>query len=114
MDFELSIRFNVSMKKLILALMGAMTLLLQPALAQTRLTPKLAASHVDNCAPIGRTANGELVYSMKCENIPPPPSPPQARIEETAPSSAPPQETQRTGIFGWSYDRRPPDQSEKH
>jgi len=83
MDFDLSIRFNVSMKRPILALMGAMTLLLQPALTQTRLTPKAAASRLDNCPPIGRTA----------ENIPPP-SPPQARIEETAsPASPPPQET---------------------
>jgi hypothetical protein len=57
MDFDLSIRFNVSMKRPILALMGAMTLLLQPALTQTRLTPKAAASRVDNCPPIGRTAN---------------------------------------------------------
>jgi len=37
----------------------------RPALAQTRLAPKSAAK--DNCAPIGRTANGELVCSLKCE-----------------------------------------------
>ena len=80
-----------------------------PASAQTRLTPKVgAAARLDNCAPIGRTANGELVYSMKCENIPAPPAPPQARMEETAPPPPPPQqETQRGGLFGWSYDRRP-------
>jgi hypothetical protein len=71
--------------------------------------PKSAASRADNCAPIGRTANGELVYSMKCEMIPAPPPPPQARMEETAPPPPPPpqQETQRGGFFGWSYDRRP-------
>jgi hypothetical protein len=82
-----------------------------PASAQTRLTPKAAtAARVDNCAPIGRTANGELVYSMKCDNNPaPPPSaaaPPQAEAKP-APATAPPeQETQRTGLFGWSFDRR--------
>jgi hypothetical protein len=80
------------------------------ASAQTKLTPKSAAPRADNCAPIGRTANGELVYSMKCENLPAPTPPPQARIEETAPPPPPPQETQRGGLFGWSYDRRQSDQ----
>ena len=81
-----------------------------PSLAQTKPTPK-ASSRVDNCAPIGRTANGELVYSMKCDNIPAPPAPPQARIEETAPPPPPPpQQETRTGVFGWSFDRRQPDQ----
>ena len=106
-DFAFPIRFNIRMKKLIPAILLAATpLLLQGALAQTRLTPKTAASHPDNCAPIGRTANGALVYSMKCDTIP---APPQTRIEETAPPPpAPPpqQETTRSGIFGWSYDRR--------
>jgi hypothetical protein len=78
------------------------------ASAQTRLTPKSPVSRGDNCAPIGRTANGELVYSMKCENLPPPSPPPQARIEETAPPPSPPPqpETQKGGLFGWSYDHR--------
>ena len=114
-DFAPPIRLNMRMKKLIPAvLMIAPALLLQPALAQTRLTPKAAAApRADNCAPIGRTANGELVYSMKCENLPAPPPPPQARIEETAPPPPPPQETRSGssgGLFGWSYDRRQPDQ----
>jgi hypothetical protein len=99
------------MKKLLLLTI----LLTTPALAQTQLTPsaksvaKGAGARADNCAPIGRTANGELVYSMKCENLPaPPPPPPQARIEET--TTPPPQpETQRSGVFGWSYDRRQPE-----
>jgi hypothetical protein len=81
-----------------------------PAWAQTKLTPKTATARtVDNCAPIGRTANGTLVYSMKCDNMPAPPSPPQA---EAAPAPAPPPEpeVQRTGIFGLSYTRKPPDQ----
>src|SRR5262249_9848901 len=85
-------------------------LLSVPASAQTKLTPKNAAARADLCAPIGRTANGELVYSMKCDTIPPPP---QARIEETAPPAPPappPQQETRGGLFGMSYDRRPAEQ----
>jgi hypothetical protein len=78
-----------------------------PAWAQTPLTPKAApkgaARVVDVCAPIGKTARGELIYSMKCDNMPAPPPPPQA---EAAPAPAPAPEAQRGGIFGWSYDRR--------
>lgn len=101
------------MKKLLLVLLMA-----TPTSAQTQLTPsatsksvsKGAAARIDICAPIGRTANGELVYSMKCENLPAP-SPPQAKIEETTTPPPPPQpEARRGGIFGWSYDRRQPDQ----
>ena len=77
-----------------------------PCQAQTKLTPKGATARTDNCAPIGRTANGELVYSLKCENIPTPPAPPpQADAKEATPPSEP--ETRRSGLFGWSYDRRP-------
>ena len=120
MDFAGAIRFNAgnldlwakSMKKLPLALLLMTSLTMAvPASAQTRLTPKAAtAARVDNCAPIGRTANGELVYSMKCDNIPAPPppaaTPPQAEAKPAP--AAPPleQETQRTGLFGWSFDRR--------
>jgi hypothetical protein len=99
------------MQKLIITILLATSALLSvPASAQTKLTPKNTASRTDVCAPIGRTANGELVYSMKCDTIP---APPQTRIEETAPPPpAPPpqQETTRSGIFGWSYDHRPTDQ----
>jgi hypothetical protein len=88
-------------------------LLTAPAWGQSQPMPIVkpvakTTARADNCAPIGRTASGELVYSMKCDNIPAPVPPPQARIEETAP---PPQsEERRTGLFGWSYDRRQPDQ----
>jgi hypothetical protein len=79
-----------------------------PAWAQTKITPKNAVARVDNCAPIGRTANGMLVYSMKCETLPaPPPPPPQA---EAAPEPPPEPEVQRSGIFGLSYERKRPDQ----
>ncbi|MET4490805.1 hypothetical protein [Bradyrhizobium sp. LA7.1] len=86
-------------------------LIASPAAAQVKLTPKTSAAHPDPCAPIGRTADGKLVYSMKCENLPaPPPSPAQAELKEAPPSAAPaadPEpEVRRSGIFGWSYDRR--------
>lgn len=81
---------------------------LAPAWPQTKITPKNVTARVDNCAPIGRTASGMLVYSMKCETLPaPPPPPPQA---EAAPEPPPEPEVQRTGIFGLSYERKRPDQ----
>jgi len=105
-DFGPSIRFNerrvmveADMKKLILL----MLLLSSPAWSQTRSAPKASPARVDNCAPIGRTADGQLVYSMKCENLPVPAPPPQAEARE---APAPEPETQRSGLLGWSYDRR--------
>ncbi len=94
------------MNKLALAIL----LISSPALAQTKLLPKSVTTRVDNCAPIGRTEDGKLVYSMKCEHMPaPPPPPPQA---EVAPAPVPPPEpeVQRSGIFGWSYERKRPDE----
>lgn len=69
---------------------------------------KTSAAHPDPCAPIGRTADGKLVYSMKCENLPAPtPPPPQAELKEApAPAAEPEPEVRRSGLFGWSYDRR--------
>ncbi|KJC51356.1 hypothetical protein UP09_04505 [Bradyrhizobium sp. LTSP885] len=85
-------------------------LMASPAWAQTQLVPKVTtaksgtARFVDNCAPIGRTANGELVYSMKCDNLPaPPPPPPQAEVREAPP---PEPAVRSTGIFGLSRDLR--------
>jgi hypothetical protein len=96
------------MKKLVLVIL----LVSSPALAQTKLTPKTATARVDNCAPIGRTADGKLVYSMKCDNLPAQPAPPpQADVAPPpAPAAAPEPEVQRSGIFGWSYERKRPDQ----
>ena len=83
------------MKKLVFAIL----LIASPVWAQTKLTPKNATARVDNCAPIARLADGQLVYSMKCDNLPePPPAPPQA---EVAPPPEP--EVQRSGLFGMSY-----------
>ena len=81
-------------------------LLASPAWSQSRLAPK--AAHIDNCAPIGRTADGKLVYSMKCETLPAPPAPPPQVEAREAPAPEP--ETQRSGLFGWSFDRRKPDE----
>ena len=110
MDFFWPIRFNGPndarrenpMKKLVFAIL----LIASPAWAQTKLLPKSVTARADPCAPIGRTADGKLVYSMKCENLPaPPPPPPQAEIREMP---APEPEVQRSGIFGWSYERKRP------
>ena len=79
-------------------------LIAAPAAAQVKPAAKTSAVRPDPCAPIGRTADGKLVYSMKCENLP---APAQAELKEApAPAAAPEPETQRSGIFGWSYDRR--------
>jgi hypothetical protein len=71
--------------------------------------PTRAAARADACAPIGRTANGTLVYSMKCETLPAPPpgAVPQA---QAAPEPPPEPEVQRSGFLGLSYTRKPPDQ----
>jgi hypothetical protein len=102
-------------KKQLLALalvsLPATSMMSLPAWAQTRLTPKGVTARTDNCAPIGRTANGQLVYSMKCENLPAPPSPPpQAELRETAPPPEPEPEIKRSGLFGMSYEVKRPDQ----
>jgi hypothetical protein len=95
------------MRKLLLALL----LVASPAWAQTKLTPKGVTARVDNCAPIGRTAKGELVYSMKCENLPAPaPPPPEAEAREASPPPPAESPVQRSGLFGWSYEVKRPDQ----
>lgn len=82
-------------------------LMASPAAAQVKMTPKTVAGHQDPCAPIGRTADGKLVYAMTCEHLPAPPPPPQAELKQAPPPAAEPEpETRRSGIFGWSYDRR--------
>jgi hypothetical protein len=110
MDFFWPIRFNGPnralrenpMKKLVFAIL----LISSPSWAQTKLLPKSVTARADPCAPIGRTADGKLVYSMKCENLPaPPPPPPQA---EVSPPPAPEPEVQRSGFFGLSYERKRP------
>ena len=74
-------------------------LIASPAVAQVKPGPKTSAARSDPCAPIGRTADGKLVYSMKCENLPaPPPPPPQAELKEAPPAAAEkPAEPPKTG-----------------
>jgi len=73
-----------------------------PGWSQTKPATR-GPARADPCAPIGQTANRELVYSMNCNHLPaPPPLPPQAEVQPPPPEP----EAQRGGIFGWSYDRR--------
>jgi hypothetical protein len=97
------------MKKILLVILLAAS----PAWAQTQLTPKVAQKAAtprapDPCAPMGRTAKGELVYSMKCDSLPAPP-PSATQVEGVREAPPPEPEVQRSGIFGWSYDRRKPE-----
>jgi hypothetical protein len=80
------------MKKLALAIL----LIASPAWAQ-KPAPRNVAARVDPCAPIAQTVDRQLVYSLKCENLPAPPPPPQVEVE-------PPPEpaVQRSGLFGLS------------
>jgi hypothetical protein len=105
------------MKKLILAILLlaspvlASQVLVSPIWAQTKLTPKNATARVvDNCAPIGRTANGELVYSMKCDSIPAPPAAAPAPPPQAGATEPPAPQIQRSGLFGLSYEVKRPDQ----
>ena len=83
------------MKKLVFAIL----LIASPAWAQVKLVPKNVATRADPCAPIGQTADHQLVYSLKCNNLPAPAAPAQA---EVAPPPSPEPEVQRSGIFGMS------------
>ncbi len=71
------------------AIWMAALLLATPALAQNKPAPVRA----DPCAPIGRLADGKLVYSMKCDNLPAPPT-----RAEVAPA-APVEEEDKGGLF---------------
>ena len=85
------------MNKLILVIL----LLSQPAWAQT-------GKRVDNCAPIGRTADGQSVYSMKCERLPvavaPAPSaPPTAEVSSAPPAAVAEPEPDQGGLFKFPF-----------
>jgi hypothetical protein len=102
------------MKRMIFTvLLLASSPVVAPTWAQTKLAPKNAVARADNCAPIGRTANGTLVYSMKCETLPAPPpgavapGPPQAQAAPEPPAEP---EVERSGFLGLSYTRKRPDQ----
>jgi hypothetical protein len=79
------------MTRLVLAIL----LVSSPAWAQGK--------RVDNCAPIGRTADGKLVYSMKCDNLPVPPPPPVAVETSPAPTVAAEPEPDQGGLFKFPF-----------
>jgi hypothetical protein len=81
------------MKKVVFAIL----LVSSPAWAQAKQTPKSAAARVDDCAPIGRTAKGELVYSMKCES---PPTPPTPEVQAEPAPAAPEPPADSGGLLG--------------
>jgi hypothetical protein len=68
--------------------------LLSPAWAQSK--PPIAV-RADPCAPIGRTADGQLVYSMKCDRLPVPVAAP--RSEAANPAPAPVEDRDEGGLF---------------
>jgi hypothetical protein len=95
------------MKKLLLIFL----LMSSSAWAQTQLAPKSrnepgSAARADPCTPIGKTAKGEMVYSLKCDSLPAPPLPSQAEVKPPPPAEP---ETRSSGLFGWSFDRRKPE-----
>lgn len=69
---------------------------LSPVAAQSPAKPQ--AKRSDPCAPIGRTADGKLVYGMACENLPAPPIPLRAEAAAAA-APAPVEEEDRGGMF---------------
>jgi hypothetical protein len=99
------------MKKLAIILL----LMASPAWAQSK---PVGGHRADPCAPIGQTADGKLVYSMLCKNLPAPPSAPMAD-STAAPAEAaaaePPPEEDKGGLFKFplpglikpTYDSRP-------
>ena len=89
------------MKKLLILLA-----LVAPQAASAQARPQKGPAR-DVCAPIGKTADGQLVYGMACNAMPAPQ--PRAAIEPVAPVAAEP-EIERSGIFGLSYTRKPPSQ----
>ena len=86
------------MKKLVLVVL----LTTSPAWAQSK---PVGGKRVDNCAPIGRTADGKLVYSMKCENLPVPVVPPAPAAAEAspAPTVAAEPEPDQGGLFKFAF-----------
>jgi hypothetical protein len=75
-------------------------LLASPALAQTKPKP-ISAAQVDPCAPIGRTADGRFVYSLKCEKLPVPVAPQRADAGAVGAAPAPvaEEEEDKGGLF---------------
>lgn len=77
------------MKRLIIAIALMSS---SPVWAQTK-----PVGVADNCKPIGRTEDGKLVYSMKCDNIPVPKT--AATVAPQTPTP-PPEPEDKGGLFG--------------
>ena len=73
-------------------------LMASPAWAQSK---PAVGKHADPCAPIGQTADGKLVYSMLCKNLPAPPPAPtaDAAAAPAEAAAAPPPEEDKGGLF---------------
>jgi hypothetical protein len=90
-------------------------LIASPAWAQSK---PAVGKRADPCAPIGQTADGKLVYSMLCKNLPAPAAD-AATNAATAPAEAaatePPAEEDKGGLFKFplpglikpNYDQKP-------
>ena len=78
------------MKKVVLALM----LMTSPAVAQIpNLAPAPPVDRVGDpvkCLPIGKTAKGDLVYSLDCRDIPASTSGGEPQVAPTPPATVPP------------------------
>jgi hypothetical protein len=97
-------------------LFAGLLLLTSPAWAQGK---PVAGHRADSCAPIGQTADGKLVYSMLCKNLPAPPPTPRADTTaapaEAAAAEPPPEEEDKGGLFKFplpglikpNYDQKP-------
>jgi hypothetical protein len=73
-------------------------LLVSPVWAQSK--PRAASvAPQDPCVPIGRTADGRFVYSLKCENLPAPVAPPRAQDGAVAATPAAVEEEDQGGLF---------------
>jgi hypothetical protein len=93
-------------KKLIILMLLAVSANAWTPHAWAQARPQKSAVR-DACAPIGKTADGQLVYGMACNAMPAPP--PRTEAAPAAATSAEP-EVERSGIFGMSYTRKPPSQ----
>lgn len=85
-------------------LLALILLVSTPAWAETAPTAATAPAHkkvakADSCTPIGQLADGQLIYSLKCKNLPAPPPKPEAAAAQAAPAAPQPA---RGGLFGYS------------
>ena len=84
------------MKKMVLALV----LMTSPAFAQIpNLAPAPPVDRVGDpvkCLPIGKTAKGELVYSLDCRDIPASTSGGESQVAPAPPATVPPKAPEST------------------